>query len=65
MLLPSLKYFFERPCGYQDDNLAPGNVRPSHEWPQEKLLFSNNEVLHSVIDKDVRLNEPENMHTKF
>ena len=33
--------------------MAPGNVRPSHEALQEKLLVvPNNEVLHSVIDKD-------------
>ena len=50
----SLKWFVERPCGYQDDNLAAGSVRPSHESLQEKLLVSGHEVLH-VIDKDAYL----------
>ena len=41
---------------FQGDNLAQGNVQPSHEVLQEKLLVSNNEVLHLVIDKDALLN---------
>ena len=42
-----------------------GNVLPSHELLQEKLLVSNNEVLHSVIVKDVLLNEPGIVLTGF
>ena len=52
----SLKWFVGRLCEYQGDNLAQGNVRPSHGALQEKLLVSNNEVLHSIIDKDALLN---------
>ena len=44
---------------YQDDNLAAGNVRPSHESHQEKPPVSGYEVLHLVIDKDDHLNGPE------
>ena len=61
----SLKWSFERPCGYLDDNLAMGDVRPSHELLQEKLLISGYEVLHRVIDKNVLLNGSEILHTKF
>ena len=45
--------------------MAAGSVRPSHEALQEKLLVSNNEVLHSVIVKDVLLNEPGFVLTGF
>ena len=61
----SLKYSVERPCGYQGDNLAAGSVRPSHESLQEILLLLVHEVLHWVTDKDIFLNGPEIIHTRF
>ena len=45
--------------------MAPGNVRPSHEVLQKKLLVSGYEVLHLVIDKDDLLHGSEIVLTVF
>ena len=61
----SLKWFVERPCGYQGDNLAMGSVPQNHESLQEKLLVSGFEVLYWAIDNDTLLSGTEIVHTIF